>query len=51
MLTKLLRFSFSATTKNPKVFFDININNAPSGRIIFEVNSILKHIVICRCYT
>ncbi|CAD8183500.1 unnamed protein product [Paramecium octaurelia] len=37
MFTKLFRFSFSATTKNPKVFFDISINDAPSGRIVFEL--------------
>lgn len=37
MFTKLFRYSFTATTKNPKVFFDITINNAPSGRIVFEV--------------
>jgi len=37
---KLVRnFSAAATPKNPKVFFDISVNNVASGRLVFEVNN------------
>ena len=36
---KLVRnFSAAATPKNPKVYFDVSINNVASGRLVFEVN-------------
>lgn len=34
-MSKILKFFFS--NQNPKVFFDITINGAPSGRITFEL--------------
>lgn len=36
MLTKLLLYSFSGA-KNPRVFFDIQIDAKPAGRLVFEV--------------
>ena len=34
---------FSTSTKklNPKVFFDVSIDGAPKGRMIFEVNILI----------
>ena len=39
-------FSTAAAAKNPKVFFDINIDGTPVGRIVFEVWNFKKTFFI-----
>lgn len=45
MIRKIL-YRFSTT--NPKVFFDIQIDSKPSGRLIFEVLLIIITKAFCR---
>ena len=39
MITKAFYRAYfcAAKSQNPKVFFDIHINNQPSGKLVFEV--------------
>lgn len=40
MRSTYLARRFFATGKNPRVFFDIAIDNTPKGKLVFEVKRI-----------